>query len=221
MADWNRVTKPATAWTCWPEPSPSGSCSMVEASQLSSSRKEQAFGSCCGAHLQPCIVQTAPGARQGAGGGRRAKESTVWEPEGCPKPGFAQRAQLENPSRQARAEPAGCAPPPLPRPCGCGCGAEAAGAARARPAPWSGALDPGSAPSLALAGSIPGHARSARVPAETLPQHPQHPEQHLPLLPGHGDAACEQRDNGALALSGLSPPAGTPSCHFQDLLDAK
>lgn len=22
MTDWNRVTKPAATWTCWPEPSP-------------------------------------------------------------------------------------------------------------------------------------------------------------------------------------------------------
>lgn len=120
---------------------------------------------------------------------------TVWEPEGCPEPRFAQRGQLENPSWWARAEPAGCIPPRVPRLCGCR--QEAAGAAQARLARWSGALDPGSAPSLALPGSIPGHAPGEQPPAGMLPQHPVPHPHRCPR--STWDRVCEHRDNEALA----------------------
>lgn len=96
--------------------------------------------------------------------------------------------------------------------------AGAAGAARARLARWSGAVDPGSAPSLALPRSIPGHAPGAQPPAG-MKCSPSARRPHR----------CSRNTQTVFVNRGTtrrwqclcSHLLQTPSCHCQDLLDVK
>lgn len=100
MTDRNRVTNPAATWTCWPDPAPGwllphGTGISVQLCTEGSSIWLMLWSLITALHCSNGSWSKTRSWWREKGQGKH----TVWKPEGCPEPRFAQRARLENPSR--------------------------------------------------------------------------------------------------------------------------